>query len=246
VLHELKICRHAPGVSHLLFADDTMLFLEVTEQQAIIINKVLRMYERCTGQLINPTKFSIMFGSDCSASDQEAVKNVLKVENIAVSEKYLGLPTPEGRLKKERFLTMKERFTKRFTNWAERNMSSGAKEVLIKSVAQAIPTYTMGVFKLSANLCDEMTHMICYFWCGEEAEHRKVHWIAWEKMLIPKAHGGIGFQDFRIFNQALLARQAWRLIQYPESLCARILKAKYYPRGELIDTVFPGDASQTW
>jgi hypothetical protein len=36
------------------------------------------------------------------------------------------------------------------------------------------------------------------------------------------------------------------LIQYPESLCARLLKAKYYPNGEIVDTVFPGDGSPTW
>jgi hypothetical protein len=50
----------------------------------------------------------------------------------------------------------------------------------------------------------------------------------------------------RLFNQALLARHAWRLIQSPDSLCARILKAKYYPRGELVDIVFPSDVSPTW
>jgi hypothetical protein len=56
----------------------------------------------------------------------------------------------------------------------------------------------------------------------------------------------MGFQDMRLFNKALLARQAWRLVQFPDSLCARLLKAKYYLRGELVDIVFPADASPTW
>jgi hypothetical protein len=50
----------------------------------------------------------------------------------------------------------------------------------------------------------------------------------------------------RIYNQALLARQAWRLLTSPGSLCARVLKARYYPSGELIDTVFAGNPSSTW
>jgi hypothetical protein len=70
--------------------------------------------------------------------------------------------------------------------------------------------------------------------------------MAWEDLMKPKGQGGIGFRDLRVFNQALLARQAWRLIQFPDSLCARVLKAKYYPQRELIDTVFLGDASPTW
>jgi hypothetical protein len=49
-----------------------------------------------------------------------------------------------------------------------------------------------------------------------------------------------------LFNQALLARQAWRLIQYPDTLCAQLLKAKYYPNGLFTDTVFTGNGSSTW
>jgi hypothetical protein len=58
--------------------------------------------------------------------------------------------------------------------------------------------------------------------------------------------GGMGFRDSRKFNQALLARQAWRLLKKPDSLCARLLKAKYYPNGNLLDTVFSSDASASW
>jgi hypothetical protein len=64
--------------------------------------------------------------------------------------------------------------------------------------------------------------------------------------LVPKVKGGMGFRDMRLFNKALLARQVWKLIQYPESLCAILLKARYYPNGELIDIVFTGMASPTW
>lgn len=61
-----------------------------------------------------------------------------------------------------------------------------------------------------------------------------------------KQCGGLGFRDIKLFNQALLARQAWRLIEFPESLCARVLKAKYYPHGSLIDTVFGCNFSASW
>jgi hypothetical protein len=64
-------------------------------------------------------------------------------------------------------------------------MSSGAKEVMIKSVAQAIPTYTMSVFKLPAG-CDELEQMVSNFWLGDEPSHRKVYWIAWDNLLYQK------------------------------------------------------------
>ena len=70
--------------------------------------------------------------------------------------------------------------------------------------------------------------------------------MSWENMPKPKCDGGIGFRDMHLFNQALLARQGWRLLHKPESLCARVLKSKYYPNGNLLDTVFSSDASPTW
>ena len=48
------------------------------------------------------------------------------------------------------------------------------------------------------------------------------------QMILPKSSGALGFKDLRFFNQALLARHARRLVAFPDSLCARLLKAKYF------------------
>mgnify|MGYP003702460673 CR=1 FL=1 len=88
--------------------------------------------------------------------------------------------------------------------------------------------------------------MIRNFWWGHEKGEKKVHWIAWEKITSLKIHGGLGFRDMKCFNQALLAKQAWRLITTPESLCARVLKAKYFPSGSLLDIAFPTVSFPTW
>ncbi|CAO2188287.1 unnamed protein product [Urochloa humidicola] len=149
-------------------------------------------------------------------------------------------------MKKDRFQTLKERLGKRLKDYSEKSMSTGAKEILIKAVAQALPTYIMSVFKLPLTLCDDLTSIIREFWWGVEKGKRKLAWVAWDKLTVRKSKGGLGFKDLRLFNQALLARQAWRLIEYPDSLCARLLKAKYYPRGCLVDTAFCTNPSQTW
>jgi hypothetical protein len=177
-LHDLHVCRRAPGISHLLFVDDTLLFLEAKRDQVKIIQGVVRKYERITGQLINLAKCSLMFGAACSAEDRDHMMEVLQVVNVAEEEKYLGLPTPRGRMSKDKFKSTKKRLSKRCNSWAERFMSSGVKEFLIKSVAQAIPRYVMGVFKLPAMLCEELSQMIRYFWRGEDGDSvRSIGWL---------------------------------------------------------------------
>jgi hypothetical protein len=52
---------------------------------------------------------------------------------------------------------------------------------------------------------------------------------------LPKSHGGIGFRDVKNFNMAMLGKQGWRLMTKPDSLCARVLKGKYFPQGEFMN-----------
>ena len=80
------------------------------------------------------------------------VKNVLDVHNEALSDKYLGLPSDVGRAKEGCFKYLKDRIWKHVQGWMEKCLSTGGKEVLIKSVAQAIPTYSMACFKLPRGL----------------------------------------------------------------------------------------------
>jgi hypothetical protein len=245
-IYPLKVCRAAPGISHLLFADDTMLFFKATEAQANRVKQVINEFEVSTGQLINPSKCSIMFSTACSEEIQQEIRSILCVEQQMFDAKYLGLPTPDGRMHKGRFQSLQSRLSKSLIEWGDSLQSQSAREVLIKSIAQAIPAYMMGVFKLPFSVCDDLSRLIRDYWWGVENGKRKTHWIGWPKLQRAKAQGGLGFRDMRIFNQALLARQAWRLLEFPDSLCARVLKAKYYPRGDLLDTVFTGNPSSTW
>lgn len=136
----LKVCWSAPGISHLLFADDSLLIFKADANQAECVSAVLQKFERATGQLVNPAKCSIMFGEACPVQQQNIVKHILQVTRASFEPKYLGLPTPEGRMHKGHFQNLQSRLSKRLIEGGECQVSQGGKEVKIKSVAQAIPT----------------------------------------------------------------------------------------------------------
>jgi hypothetical protein len=141
------------------------------------------------------------------------------------------------------FQSIEERYVKHMENWNGRLMSHATKEVMIKAVVQALPTYVMSIFKLPFGLCDSLKKHMQAFWWGSEPGHRKVRWLPWTTLMIPKSYGGLGFKDLCLFNQALLAHQAMRLMMYPNSLCARVLKAKYFLMGNLLDMASMSNAS---
>ena len=102
-------------------------------------------------------------------------------------------------------------------------LSTGGKEVLIKSVAQAIPLYIMSIFELPDSLINNMHRILNEFWWGNGNKRNPIRWINWERLFVSKFKGGLRFRHLGIFNKALLAKQGWRLIKHPDSLMARVL-----------------------
>ncbi|KAH0991187.1 hypothetical protein GBA52_002670 [Prunus armeniaca] len=91
----------------------------------------------------------------------------------------------------------------------------------------------MGVFQLPQTLCKELSAMIARFWWGK-SNQRGIHWMGWRMLCQPKCMGGLGLKNFEAFNKALVAKQAWRILEKPNSLVPKILKARYFPHGHFM------------
>jgi hypothetical protein len=138
---------------------------------------------------------------------------------------YLGLPSFVGKSEIQTFSYIKDKVIKRLSNWKNQFLTQAGKEILIKAIVQAIPSYSMGVFKIPTSLCKELNDLMQSFWWNHMSRNFEIHWMSWRNMGISKAFGGLGFRDLIIFNQALLAKQGWHIIQNPNSLVSRLLRA---------------------
>lgn len=174
----VKICQAAPSINHLLFADDSLLLLKIDEGSAQCLQNILELYEDCSGQVINKEKSSVMFSDNTAEADRQGLMATLQIGGKAKNEKYLGLPVYTGKSKSKTFAYLKDRVWKRIQGWKEKLLSKAGKEILIKAIAQVIPTYAMGCFDLTKTLCDEISTMVCRYWWAQQDKENKMHWLS--------------------------------------------------------------------
>jgi hypothetical protein len=170
-------------------------------------------------------KSEILFGKHVKQKVKEVIHQIIPMQRVDHFSKYLGMPTHIGRSKNQAFQFIQDKIWKKLKGWKERNLSFAGRATLIKVVAQEIPTYIMSSFLLPKSLCDHMEIQISRFWWRNNVDKRKIPWVNWKKTCKAKSKGGMGFRDLRAFNEALLAKQGWRLMTNPHSLIARLFKA---------------------
>ncbi|KAH9779367.1 reverse transcriptase domain-containing protein [Citrus sinensis] len=198
-----------------------------------------------------PCLTHLFFADDCfiffKARDQEArvMKSILSIANVnneavhsicsllgvqAIDNQrnYLRLPSHIGRSK----IIL---------------LSRAGKEILLKTVAQAMPNYAMNIFLLPKELCRELEKMMNSFWWGRKKNGSGgINWMTWERMCKPKTHGGIGFKRLHLFNVAMLGNQDWCLLTNPNALATRLFKARYFPTSSFVEALLGSNPSFFW
>ncbi|KAL6124860.1 hypothetical protein ACLB2K_077368 [Fragaria x ananassa] len=183
----LKVCDGAPEISHLLFADDSMLYASATQHNCEVIREILNLYEDASGQQVNLEKSSVVFSGNVASTARQSLASNLGMQ---VVDKH---------------------------GWRSKLLSAAGKEILIKVVAQAMPLHTVNNYLLPQHLIQELHQLCASFWWG-------------------------GTED----KKAMLAKQGWRLIQNPNSLLGRLLKAIYFPTVNFWEAELGSSPSYAW
>ena len=195
--------------------DDSLLFCKASARQCVKLVQILNSYEAASGQKINVDKSSVFFSSNTTNDVKEEILSILGPMHCSQHRKCLGLPSFIGKSKKQVFAKIKERVSKKLAGWKEKLISIRGREILIKSIAQAVPTYTMSCFQLPKTLCDDLERMMRNFWWGQRNQETKLAWVSWKNLCKSKLYGGMGFKNLQAFNLVLLAKQGWQILSNP-------------------------------
>ncbi|RVX16265.1 putative ribonuclease H protein [Vitis vinifera] len=212
-------------ISHLLFADDMLVFCEESSDEMTYLSWLLMWFEACLGLRINLEK-----------SEMIPVGRVLNIEGLAlelgckvggIPSSYLGMPLGAAFNSLAVWDGVEERFRRRLAMWKRQYISKGGRLTLIRSTMSSMPIYLMSLFHLPRKVRLRLEKIQRDFlWGGGTLAH-KPHLVRWNLVCLEKRKGGLGVRNLSLMNNALLCKWNWRFANERNALWRSVISLKY-------------------
>ncbi|KAK1282111.1 hypothetical protein QJS10_CPB22g00395 [Acorus calamus] len=196
---------------------DTLMLFEATEADAHAARFITFCFELVSGLCLNWSK-SALLAVNVPEPQRQALARIVGCEVRDFPACVLGLPLSRGRLKKEDWDPLIERFQRRLAGWKGRLLTYGGRLTLLQAVLSALPLFFLSVIRIPLGVLQHIETMRWRFlWKGTQEEALKPHLVNWRTVCLSKADGGLGVLDLCEMNNALLSKWLWRWINEPES-----------------------------
>ncbi|RVX14550.1 LINE-1 reverse transcriptase-like [Vitis vinifera] len=212
-------------ISHLLFADDTLVFCQASQDQLTYLSWLLMWFEAASGMRINLDKSELIPVGRVVDIDDLALDFGCKVGSLPST--YLGLPLGAPFKSVAMWDGVEERFRKRLTMWKKQYLSKGGRATLIRSTLSNLPIYYMSVLRLPSSVRSRLEQIQRDFLWGGGSLERKPHLVRWKVVCLSKKKGGLGIKCLSNLNKALLSKWNWRYANEREALWNQVIRGKY-------------------
>lgn len=143
-LQGVRISPHGPSISHIFFADDTLIFLKADNSNCHVLGRIIKDYCAASGQAVNLQKSCVFFSANTPAVVSEKLGNILGVPIVTNPGTYLGVPAIWGRSKSCGLAYVKGRMMGKIQSWKQCTLSFASKRGHDKSCGLShpcLPTY---------------------------------------------------------------------------------------------------------
>ena len=144
----IKSSISGPTISHVMYADDIVLFSKASRKDAANLVRILEKYCTWSGQAINRSKSGVYFSKHTHSQDRRVIKSILQVKNLKKDAVYLGAPVLLSRAPSKDFAFLQNKLESKLSGWRSKCLSWAGRRTLITAVAQSIPTYAMSSFNI--------------------------------------------------------------------------------------------------
>ena len=176
IVEGLKVNRNCLILTHLFFSDDSLFFLKANTGNCRRMAECIQRYCIASGQKVNLEKSSIVFSSNTPLEVRNEIKELMGIKATTNPGSYLGVSFLWGKKRREVLNYIVDRVRGKLKSWKQQSLSYGGKEILIKIVASAVPTYLMACFKFPIQICNILNASIANFWRGQKEDEKRIHW----------------------------------------------------------------------
>lgn len=208
-------------ISHLLFADDILLFARVDEQSIKAVNDSINSFLSCSGLNVNHSKSHIWFSPQTPHHMRHLVECTTGFSSKNNPGIYLGFPLNITNRRND-FSFILDKLRNHITLWKSKLLSYPGKVVLIKSVGMGILNYFMQCLYLPKSVCLDIDKLFRDFLWGTNPDTRKIILLSWSKICRDKCRGGLGIVKTHERNLSLCSKLAWRMLTNSTSAWAQI------------------------
>ena len=188
------------GVSHLLFADDTILFCNANEEQILHIRMLLLCFQAVTGLKVNALKSEMVPIGE--VPNVFVLAEILGCRVRSLPMTYLGMPLGASHKSPTVWNPILEKFEHKLASWKKMYLSKGGRLTLLKSTVSSLPTYYLSLFTIPMHVKNKIERVQRDFLWGDS----KTHLVGWDKVCAPLKNGGLGVRKLTTFNKALLGK----------------------------------------
>jgi hypothetical protein len=163
-------------ISHLQFADDTLIVGEKSWANIRVLKANLMLFELISGLKVNFHK-SMLVGVNIAQAWLRDAASMLNCKLSSIPFIYLGLPIGGNAKRNSFWSALVDKIRCKLSLWKSRHLSMGGRLVLLKSVLSSIPVYFLSFFKAPTGTISLIESIFKAFLWGGSEESRKIHWI---------------------------------------------------------------------
>ena len=209
-----------------MFADGLIVSCKATHASLQLLMTAFQAFTNSTGLKANLDKSNIIFGGDCSHS-QQACLDITGFTEGKLPFRYLGLPITASRLSKGECTTLVEKITARILVWTSRHISYAGRLVLVNTVLFGMFNFWAQVFIIPQAVVSQVNQICRNFLWGGDAGYKRVPYIAWETLCTPRKQGGLGVKNLNLWNIACIAKLVWAITKKKEHLWIHWIHGRY-------------------